>query len=113
MRAGYDRRLPFVHIPMTSPMSPVDAPADARPGEAAALADETECVHWQGLFRCSNERECTIELQQLQVRVDVVPGRHAVQQEVEAAPLRLHGNGIRTHHHVMRTEAQAIVHLAR
>ena len=36
MRAGYDRRLPFVHIPMTSPMSPVDAPADARPGDLAA-----------------------------------------------------------------------------
>ena len=82
--------------------------ADAGAREVAARHDHAEGVDREGLLGHADEAERAVELQERHVGVEVVLGRHAVQDEVEGATMLGHRSGVGGDDDLMRAETEAV-----
>jgi hypothetical protein len=63
--------------------------ADRRAGEPAARGDQAEGGDSQGLCGCADQSEVSVKGEQVEIGVDVVRGRDAAEDEIEATGLLL------------------------
>ena len=86
--------------------------ADAGAGKAVTAAEQAEGRDRLRVLGRADEAERAVALQQLQIAVDVVIGRDAVEDEMELADPGLHRLGITGHHHLMGAEPLGVGALA-
>ncbi len=87
--------------------------ADARAGKAAALHQQREGGDRLGVFRRADQAERAVALQEVEIGVDVVVGRDAVEDEIERLGMRLHLVGVLRDDDLMGTQPLAVFDLGR
>src|ERR1700676_3445850 len=82
--------------------------ADGGTSQATALHQQVETVDCGRLLRRANQGHGAVELQQTQIRVQVVLRRDRVEDKVEAARMFFHLGVVLRNHHLVSSETQSV-----
>lgn len=88
--------------------------ADQRTGDAAALHDQVEHLRRRVIvLRRADQRQGAVAAQQVEERIQIVLGRHRVEDEIEAVDVLRHLLRVARNHHFMGAEALGVFYFRR